>query len=315
MLGAVREHALMLIGAGAAVVLAAGCGSNSDMPLIAGTNQGSAAEGEALYQEAKRADESGKTKRAIKLYGRTADRYGYIDAAPQARFRQAELLEQQGEVLDAFDAYQELLTRHPGNKYYTTALARQAEMAQRAADGHIKSSFLGLKFGLSVDKIVGMLGQVRENAPKSAIAAKAQFTVGELYRKDKKAFQAVDAFRLLVSEQPDCPEAPTAMFQIGVVFAEEADRGDRNQSTIGLAREAFNDYLNQYPGDSRNAEARQYLARLAASDAQRSYDIAEYYLKTKQHESAKVYFRDVAKNAPSEDLRTKARARLRELGE
>lgn len=315
MLVAVRKHVTKLIGAGAAVVLASSCGSDTSMPLIAGTNQGSAVAGEAVFQEAKRADEAGKTARAIKLYGRTADQYSYIDAAPQARFRQAELLEQQGKVLDAFDAYQELLTRHQGSKFYASALARQAKMAQDAVDGHIKSRFLGVKFGLSVDKMVAMLEKVRDNAPKSNTAAKAQFTVGELYRKEKKPLQAVQAFRLLVRDMPDRPEAAEAMFQIGVVYADEAERGNRNQASIGLAREAFTDYLNQYPGHSRNAEARRYLSKLAASDLLRSYDIAEYYLKTEQYESAKVYFRDIVKNAPPGELRNKARERLRELGE
>ena len=76
---------------------------------------------------------------------------------------------------------------------------------------------------------------------------------------------------------------------------EEADRGNQNQANVDLAREAFNDYLIQYPGHSRNAEARKLIASLGGRDLQRSFDIAEFYLKTGKTESAKVYYRDIVK--------------------
>ena len=292
-----------------------GCGSDYDMPLMAGNNQGAAAEGNALFQQAKQADDSGDAKRAIKLYEQTATRYSFIDAAPQARFRQAELLEQRGDVLKAFKAYQEFLTRFQGSGLYATALSRQAKMAQAAADGKIKNNFLGVKTRLDIDKIVEMLGQVRDNAPKSPTASKAQFTIGELYHKDKEAAKAIAAYSQLVRDQPESTEAPEAMFQIGVVRTEEADRGNQNLATIDLAREAFNDYLNQYPGHHRNAEARQRIASLGGRDLQRSFEIAEYYRKTGQLDSAKVYYRDILKRSTTGDLHDRSRERLRELGE
>lgn len=309
-----RRTIYSLLGVTAAM-LAVGCGPDLDMPLMAGNNQEAAAEGNALYQQAKKADDAGNTGKAIKLYDRTATRYSYIDSAPQARFRQAELLEQSGEVLKAFKAYQEFLTRFNGSGLYSTALSRQARVAQGAAEGEIRNSFLGLKTRLSIEKIVEMLGQVRDNAPKSATAAKAQFTIGELHRKDKKASKAIEAYRQLVRDQPDSKEAPEAMFQIGVALTEEADRGNQNMATIDLAREAFNDYLNQYPGHHRNAEARQRIAGLGGRDLDRTFEIAEYYFKTGQFESAKVYYRDVAKRSTSGKLHDKSKARLREMGE
>lgn len=295
-----------------------GCGPSTDMPLMAGNNRAAAGEGDALFQQAKQADTAGEAKRAIKLYDRTATRYPFIDSAPQARFRQAELLEQRGQTLKAFDAYQKFLTRFQASNLYATALSRQAKMAQDAAEGQIKTTFLGWWNKRDIDKIVEMLAQVRDNAPKSATAAKAQFTIGELYQNEKKssaAAKAIDAYRQLVRDQPDSREAPEALFRIGVVYTEEADRGNQNQATLDLAREAFNDYLNQYPGHHRNAEARKLIAGLGSRDLQRSFDIAEYYWKTKQFESAKVYYRDIIKRSPSGKLHDEARARLKELGE
>ena len=282
---------------------------------MAGNTQAAASEGEKFYLKAKQADDAGKVGRAIKLYDETATRYPFAPSAAQARFRQAQLLEQQGDILKSFEAYDKFLSRFQGSGQYTTALNRQIAMAQSAADGDVKQSMLGLKTKLSLDKTVEMLGKVRDNAPKSPSAAKAQFTIGRLNEGKKKSKEAIAAYRQLVRDQPGSSEAPEALFRIGLILTAEADRGNQNQANLDLAREAFNDYLIQYPGHSRNAEARQFLANVGGKDLQRSYDIAEYYQKTGKLESAKIYYRDIVKRSPSGALHDKARARLKELGE
>jgi outer membrane protein assembly factor BamD (BamD/ComL family) len=293
----------------------ASCGSDSDVPILAGNTRAASDEGEALYQEAKQADEAGKTSRAIKLYDKMASDYPFAPSAAEARFRQAQLLDQQGEVEDAFDAYDDFLERFPGSPRYGEALKRQASMAQAAAEGDVKSSFLGMKTRLSLDKTVEMLGKVRDHAPKSAAAAKAQFTIGEAYEAKKKYKESIAAFRQLVNDQPGSPLAPEALFKVGQILLENAERGNQNQANLDLSREAFNDYLIQYPGHSRNAEARKMIARLDSRDLQRSFNVAEFYLKTGEHESAKVYYRDIVRNSGSGKLHDAARARLKELGE
>lgn len=291
------------------------CGSDPDMPIMAGNTQAAASEGEALYQKAKQADDAGKTDKAIKLYDETSTRFPFAPSAAQARFRQAQLLEQRGKVVKSFEAYDKFLSRYQGSGLYTTALNSQIAMAQSAADGDVKSSMLGLKTKLSLEKTVEMLGKVRDNAPKSAAASKAQFTIGQLYEGKKKSREAIAAYRQLVRDQPTSAEAPEGLFRVGLIFIQEADRGNQNQANLDLAKEAFNDYLLQYPGHSRNAEARKFISNLGGRDLQKSYDIAEFYQKTGKTESAKVYYRDIVRRAKSGPLHDQARARLKELGE
>lgn len=287
---------------------------NSQMPILAGNNRAAVSEAEKIYQEGKQADDSGNASKAIKLYDKVATRYPYAASAPQARFRQAQLIEQKGDVLKSFDAYDQFLTQFNGSGLYSTALNRQIAIAQSAADGDLKQSTLGLKTKLSLDKTVAMLGKVLSNAPKSPAAARAQFTIGQLYENNNKSKEAIQSYRTLVSDQPYSPQAPEALFRIGVILTAEADRGNQNQANLDLAKEAFNDYLLQYPNHSRNSEARKMIANLGGRDLQRSFDIAEFYLKTGKTESAKVYYRDIVKRTSSGDLHNKSVARLKELG-
>ncbi|MEN9974608.1 MAG: hypothetical protein RLZZ282_614 [Verrucomicrobiota bacterium] len=298
-----------------AMFLLASCGADSDMPMLAGNTQAASGTGEALYHDAKLADDAGKSGKAIKLYDQVATQYPFAPSAAQARFRQAQLLEQAGKVEPAFDAYGKYLERFPGSGLYATSLARQAYLAQSAADGHVMTHFLGIKTKLSLEKTVAMLGKVRDHAPKSPTAAKAQFTIGVLNQAKRKSKEAIDAYRQLVRDLPLCSEAPEALFRVGVILMEDAQRGNQNQANVDLSREAFNDYLIQYPGHSRNEEARKLLGYLDGRDLQRSFDIAEYYLKTGKPESAKVYYRDICKRSGSGTLVDASKARLKELGE
>ena len=71
----------------------------------------------------------------------------------------------------------------------------------------------------------------------------------------------------------------------------------------------------RYPGHSKNAEARRRLAELNSQEIQRSLDVAEFYLKKGDVQSAKFYYHEVLKKAKSGPLHDKAKARLAELGE
>ncbi|MDB6078189.1 MAG: nrfG, partial [Akkermansiaceae bacterium] len=240
----------------AAALALASCGTDKDLPplLNNGATNSSSGKAESIYQEAKSADASGKTSRAAKLYGKAADEAPVFPHAPEARYRQAEILQQEGNVRESFDAYQEFLTRYNSSSYYQKALDTQAAMAQAAADGQVKTSFLGLKSRLSNEKIADMLAKVRQNAPRSPTAAKAQFTIGKIWESDTSsgsAAKAITAYRELSADYPDSPQAPEGQFLIGKILLDEARRGNHDQANLDRAKEAFQDYLRRYPNHSR----------------------------------------------------------------
>ena len=315
MLSGMTQRFFLPLLCGAAGLLTLACSPSTDLPLMTAHGPLASSEGESLFQQAKQAEAAGNQKRAIKRYDQVASNFPFTPSAPQARFRQAELLEHRGETLDAFEAYQKFLSRFQASNLYSTALASQAKIAQAAADGSIKKNFLGLHSRLATDKIVEMLGQVRDNAPKTPTAARAQFTIGRTFQDERNVAKSIEAYRQLVRDQPDSSEAPEALFRVGVVLTDDANRGNRNQATLDLAREAFNDYLTQYPSHARNAEAHKLLANLGSRELQGSFEIAEYYYKIHQFDSAKVYYRDVLKRAPAGHLHDASRARLKQLGE
>jgi len=308
------KRSIVLIGSLVLPVILVSCGSSDPVPVLMGKTQSIVVEGEKVFAEARKADKAGKTKKAIKLYRSTATDFPFATSAAEARYREAQLLDQMGETEDAFKAYDQLLASFPNSPHYKASLDRAAEIAEAVSRGHINTRFLGIKGKISIEKTVEMLGKVRDHAPKSQTAAKAQFAIGEAYLAREKYTESVAAFRQLVNDQPNHTLAPEALFRVGKIMLENADRGNQNQANLDLSREAFNDYLIQYPGHSRNGEARKLVSELDKRDLQRSFDIAEYYVKTKQNESAKVYYRDIVKRSKSGKLHDAAKARLNQIG-
>ncbi|MCH7227860.1 tetratricopeptide repeat protein [Haloferula sp. A504] len=293
--------------------LLAACGGNDDLPPMVGSGATDNTRAEALYQQAKTAEDAGKTKKAIKLYEELADEIAYSDRAAEARFRQAQLLEQQGETLDAFDAYQKLIAQRTGSGYYKQAFDRQSALAFSAADGDISDSFFGIKSGLAANKVIGMLQKVADNAPRSPVAAEADYRIGEIHVRDGKVNEAVVAFREVVENYPTSPQAPEAQFRIGEILLEEANEGNQDQANLNRAKEALQDYLSQFPGHKRNAEARRMISNIGGRDLQNSYDIGVFYEKKGEYSSARYYYEEVIRRTKSGELHDKAQARLNAL--
>ncbi|MFC7337148.1 tetratricopeptide repeat protein [Haloferula chungangensis] len=298
----------------AAAALFASCGDDSDLPPMVSGGGVNNSYADALYEKAQAYEQQGKRKKAIKQYDKLADDVPLANKASEARYRQAKLLEEEGETLKAFDAYQELITRYQGSGHYQEALDAQSRMAFAAADGDIKNSFLGLKSKLAPDKIAGMLQKVADNAPRSALGARAEYKMGDIYAERKDINKAVLAYRGVVEGYPDSPLAPEAQFRIGEILMKQAQEGNQDQANLNRAREAFEDYLSQFPGHKRNAEARNLIKSLGSRDIKNTYDIAQFYEKKGNIASAKFYYQEVVRISKSGEYYDKSKARLDALG-
>lgn len=303
-------------------ILLCQCGPKDSGPVLVGQTSESVAEGDALFRKAEGEERKGDIGDAIDLYNDVADDYPNSIHAADARFREAKLLERDGDLLKAFKAYDRYLSDFPTHAGYGVAIDRIYQIATKAKQGKTRTNIIGMKKGFSRDQVIEMLEAIRVHAPRSGMAAKAQYAIAEkclekvkllFIPREKKYSEAIAAFRLVAEEHRDHPLAPEAMFRIGVIHLEDAETGNQNQANLNLAREAFNDYLIQFPGHKRNAEARKLMASLNARELESAIKVADYYYKIGQMKSAKIYYRDVAKRTKSGKLHDRAKARLKEL--
>jgi outer membrane protein assembly factor BamD (BamD/ComL family) len=282
-----------------------------DAPPLVGSTQANSGDSGAAYQKALQADQAGNPKKAVKLYKAAADTYPSAKDSATARYRQAQIHEQLGEPLEAANAYNNFVVRYQGNSNYSKAIARQAAIANEAADGRIKSGL----FGSSVEpkKSILLLEQVRNAAPQSTAAPLAQAKIAQVYLSNKNPVEAIAAYRKVVMDWPDSDEAAESQYQIGMILIQQAKKGNQDMGNLDRAREAFQDYLNRYSGKNRSVEVKYQLANLVAQDVQRSYDVAEFYRRKGDYESARFYYREVMKNQKSGSLYNLAKTQISTL--
>ena len=186
-------------------------------------------------------------------------------------------------------------------------------MAHAAADGHIKNRFLGIKSRVDRDRASKMLAQVRDNAPRSKEAPKAQYAIAQLWEVEKKEDRAIEAYETLLDEYPESNLTAEAQYRIGIILLSQSNRGNQNQANLDKADDAFHDLLLRYPNSKRAPDARAQISKIAGLDLQRSFDVGEFYYKKKQYTSASFYFREVVKQAPDGPLKNQANQRLAQI--
>jgi outer membrane assembly lipoprotein YfiO len=302
---------------GLSVIIFTSCSKDVDIPLSAtGLVQGLDSQTAAsLFAKAKNYQAAGNNKDAIKAYEAVADKYPLSAQAPEARFQEASLLYARGELIDSFDAYQKLIEKYNSSTLYSAAIEKQSGVALAAASGNIQHNFIGLKSKLSGKNVEEMLTKVRDNAPFSAHAPKAQFAIGTAWQERGDKERAIIGYKGVQERYPNSSLTPEALYRSGSILMNQTSKANRNKASLDNARIMFLDLIQQYPNHPRAKDAKAKLSELTSSDIQRSFEIAEFYQGKGQSASAAFYYREVIRMSSAGSLRNKAQQRLTEMGQ
>ncbi len=296
-------------------LLIASCGSNDEnLPLSSSLSSDiNSREAGRLLDEAKAYEADGRTNKAIDRYREVSKKYPNTKAADSARYAEGKLLDEQGDLLKAFEAYQDLIVNYPGSSHYSAAIQRQRDVALAAVNGIIKNNFLGMKTRISPERTTKMLANVRDNAPQAPSASEAQYHIGRVWQKNGSAQKALAGYLRISTDYPTSSYAPEALYQRGQILIMKAEKGNQNRAHVNQAKDIFQDLIERYPGHQRASDARKSIAKLAGQDIQRSYDTAEFYRKKGNNASAIFYYKEVVRSAQSGELHNMAKQRIEEL--
>lgn len=304
---------LAKLSAAIAISALTACGTSDKIPLSGQTTTGEIPQANAMMEEARSYQKAGKNSKALSSYKKIAKTYPNSTAAPEALYARANMLDQQGDLIKAFDAYQELITNYQASPRYSASLKRQEKVAYDASNGVIKNNFLGMKTRIPHSKCDKMLIQVRDNAPQAASAPKALFASGKLWQHAGNSERAIAAFRRVSANYPESPQAPEALYQIGETLLLKTKSGNKNKANFDNATNIYNDLIQRYPGHKRASDARSRIKSLGGQEIQRSFNIAEFYRKKGENKSAIFYYKEVLKKSKSGPLRDQATQYIAEL--
>ena len=275
-------------------------------PVRQKLNEGVTPEEQIAYSASAQSD-------SIKAYRQFIKKNPASPLAMSAQFRIGQLYEAAGNPSRAFDAYQTLVTKYPDTPDFEKAVASQVVIANAYLGGK-KVKLLGLAIIPGTDRAEEMFASIVQNAPFSKNAPIAQFNLGVTYERQGRVKDAAAAYRQVLDRYPTSSIADDALYQIGYIYMKIGDSGkSEDLSSVIEAKNSFEDFLLQYPGSEKVAQARENMARLGGTEANDLLAIAKFYDRYKNYRSAAIYYNDVSRRSPGTEEAKVASERVQEL--
>jgi outer membrane protein assembly factor BamD len=236
------------------------------------------------------------------------------DYAPGAQYLMGRCFEATGRDEQAFNVYQVIVEKYPRSTEYVDVLWRQYQIANRFLGGQWFKLWGYIPLYPSMDQTAGMFNKIVQNGPYSDVAPHAQLCIGAAREKQKDYPEAVKAYEIAADRYHSQPAiASDALFLESVSYQKQAQTAGYDQSTAAKAIAAFTDFITLYPDDKRVPEAQKAILALKAEQVRGSYEIAQFYEKSKKWNGALVYYNEVLQLDPNSTYAAQARERMQSI--
>lgn len=218
----------------------------------------------------------------------------------------------EGERLESFYDFDELLDQYPDSKYFYPSLERQYEIADAYLLGY-KRKFMGIPMFNAADEGIEILYRIQQRSPGSPLSEKSLKRTGDYYYAAAEYDLAVDAYQAFIERYPRSPDKP--QIQLKKAFAQLAQfRGTRFDATpIINARAALEEIQVMYPEMARRENLSAVIERIDASLARKNVQLGEFYTRINQYKAAAYQYKYVLTTYPNSPESERARTNLTKL--
>lgn len=233
--------------------------------------------------------------------------------APAAQYGYAQMLDLRGKLLDAFDEYENLMSRFVGGYPYDDVLRRQFEIAKQVMNRR-RGKFLGFGGFQAPERAVPLFEKVVKNGPRAEFAPEAQYLAGKAYELSYQLELAVVAYMTALHRYPFSPFAQKAAFGRAECLYRIAEENPNDEEALEQAWAGVVVFLNTYPSAEEAAVAQAFRETLLRRRAKAAYDKAEFYDRVSRRPAAALQaYREFAKSFPSSEWTSLAQVRIDEL--
>ncbi len=259
------------------------------------------AEATAVYQEGKAAYDAGDY---YKAGGRFEDAELLADSpAIKANSVRAQIASWQMCSLPyrEFQAIEKLLKQFPEYADFAALIRREYALGEEFCKGAREPAFWALRWIpwlTGPDKSVEIFNAALGHAPFAAEAAAARLRLAYLYDQEGKVPQSLGELRRLIREYPDSPECKYAYLALGTGLFQLSQYGDGDGRYNRESYEVFRKFQERYPDAPENDWVKRHLLMARDIQAERLYEMADFYEKNGRKEAAERYLAEVLKEYP-----------------
>ncbi|MBN2119821.1 MAG: outer membrane protein assembly factor BamD [Candidatus Omnitrophica bacterium] len=235
--------------------------------------------------------------------------------APEAQYYMGKCLQALGNSYQAFKEYQKVVDSYP----YSERISEIVEIEYKIGDYFLnreRNKWLGVVMDeLFEHPSIEIFRKVIDNAPYSESAQASQYKLGLLYKSLARYEQAIDSFKALIEKYPESEWVEPAKYQLALCSARASLDSDYDQALTKEAKERFEEFIARHPDAEISQEAQKEFEELKDKEAEKYFNIAEFYYKQKEFKSAQVYYDYVLRNYPRSSWAEESKTKLQVIAD
>lgn len=254
-----------------------------------------------LFDEKKYEEARQEFKKLLRSYPKSFE-------ASESQYYLGLIEEARGNLYEAYQAYQKVIDKYPFSERINEIIEREYKIAEAFMAGE-KRKALGLNLPVE-NPAIEIFTKVIENSSYGLLAPSAQYKLGLVLKGLLRYYEAEEAFNKVITNYPDSQWVEPAKFQIATCRAGLSRSPDYDQWATKEAKEKFEEFVRAHPDAVLSQEAQKNIAQLKEKEAEANFNIARFYEKQREFESAKIYYSDIVNNCPQSSWAAKSIERL-----
>ncbi len=190
-----------------------------------------------------------------------------------------------GDYKRALKAYEKVLEKYPGSRRTGEILEREYQVGIAQMETNENAA-------------IQVFEKIIEKHQLGPIAPDAQIKIADCYFKLNQYEEALDAYEKFLENYPKSEWVPYVQYQIPLCKLYHEKQQERNYGLLTSAREGFEEYLVSNPHGVHADDAKRMIEEIRIIEAEREFNIGEFYLRRKKPSSAAMYFGYVINDFP-----------------
>lgn len=258
----------------------------------------------SFYDDKKYVDAKREINKLLKTYPKSLE-------ASEGQYYLGLIDEAQGNLYEAFKAYQRVIDKYPFSERIQEIIEREYKIGEAFMEGE-KRKAMGVALPVE-NPAIEIFTKVIENSTYGPKAGAAQYKLGLVLKGLTRYYEAEEAFNKVISSYPDSEWVEPAKFQIASCRAAVSRGPEYDQGAAKEAEDKFEAFVKEHPDAALSGQAEANIEKLRDKEAEGNYNIGVFYEKQKAYPAAKIYYEDVANKSPNSQWAKKALERLEAL--
>ncbi len=252
---------------------------------------------EGRLASARRFLAQGRADRTLNLVQRWIDRNPRSPLLAEAMVLKGDALVALNDEYEALYEYEYVVRRYPSSPSFTTASAREYDIAVQYAHG-MRRKLWGLRIVDASEEAEEIFIRIQERLPGSQLAEQAGLQLADLYFRQRRMGLAADMYALFIKKYPRSSSLDLARRRL--IYANLATFKGPEFDVVGLleAKAELRQLIASHPSEAERIGARALITRITESEAQKLLVTAIWYHRYGDPIAAEFTIRNLVERYP-----------------